>query len=486
MNIRTTSLALAIVSWCLPSVLHAAEGQVLLSIGEAFSASKTGERRSLTRGADIIEGDLLITQRGRLQVRMNDGGFIALQPNTRFLIENYRRDTSNEAADSALMRLIRGGIRSITGAIGKANRANYRLVTQVATIGIRGTTFKLLYCEGDCNGMKDGLYASGGEGSIVIANDAGELIIEAGQNAYVASADSAPVLSAIDPPVADIAQTDGEAEAIADAATKMEFIAGEAVFQGTTSGVSAVAPLRQAAVTYNGSVVFDEVLEQGIGSASAVRGGDIAELNMALNSNGGIIGISGVDDNGDAGALFFTNVQNAATDGKLYLGRWTAATATAFTTGGFSETVELDASDSVHFITGVNEAFVPSSGSATYTFSGLATPSTDSSNFIGEGITAGQISVNFGTQEVAASIQVAHNGTYAVSTSGFLNFSNPELFGTSGIATGPACSSSCAASVEGFLSGNTGGMPDRLGAAYEIHTGDRTGINGVGGFNLSQ
>lgn len=484
MKKRVFSAAVLAVASMLPAASQAAEGKVLLSIGEAFGESPSGERRALTRGADIAEGDTLVTEQGRMQVRMNDGGFIALQPRTRFQIEEYHQEPDNVANDSALMRLIRGGIRSVTGAIGKTHRTNYRLVTKVATIGIRGTTFKLLYCEANCKGLPDGLYASGGEGSIVVANEAGELVLAAGQNAYVASADTMPVLTSVDPAVADIAQTDGDAEEIAALATKLEFVAGEAVFQGSTSGIAAVVPLHQGAVAYDGNIVFDDAVEQGIGLATGIRGSDLTDLNVALNADGGIIGIAGRDSNGDVGAIFVTNVVNAASDGELYMGRWTSATASAFTSGGFGETVDLDAGDNMHFIAGVNEAYVPSSGSATYSFGGLATPSTDSTGGIGGGITAGQISVNFGTQEVSTSIQVSHHGAYALSTSGYLDFSSPESFATSGHATGSACSASCAASVEGFLSGDAGGVPARVGAVYEIQTGDRAGIIGVGGFNL--
>lgn len=484
MNIQIRSAVLAVVVGLIPSVGAAAEGKVLLAIGDSFAESKAGAKRRLDRGTVISEGDTLVTERGRMQVRMIDGAFIALQPNTRFQIESYRHQPQSAASDSAFMRLLRGGIRSITGAIGKSQRSSYRLTTKVATIGIRGTTFKLLYCDGDCADLPNGLYASGGEGTISVTNGAGELILGAGQNAYVASADVAPVLTSVDPVVADIAQSSSDAESIAEDATKLEFIAGEAVFQGSTSGISAVIPLRQGAVAYNGSVVFDDVAEQGIGLASAIRGTDLTELNAAVNAEGGIIGIAGTDTNGDSGAIFLTGVANAATDGQLYLGRWTSATATAFTSGGFGETVELDAGDSVHFVVGVNEAFVPSNGTATYAFSGMATPSTDSAGRIGGGITSGDISVNFGTQEVAANLQIAHDGNYAVSTSGFLGFAKPENFSTSGFASGPACSGSCAASIDGFLSGNAGSFPARVGAAYEIQTGDRAGITGVGGFNL--
>ena len=45
------------------------------------------------------------------------------------------------ADGTLLFNFIRGGMRTVSGAIGKVNRNNYRVQTPVATIGIRGTSY---------------------------------------------------------------------------------------------------------------------------------------------------------------------------------------------------------------------------------------------------------------------------------------------------------------------------------------------------------
>lgn len=49
-----------------------------------------------------------------------------------------------------MVRLIKGGLRAITGAIGKAKPEAVRINTATATVGIRGTSFDARICDSDC------------------------------------------------------------------------------------------------------------------------------------------------------------------------------------------------------------------------------------------------------------------------------------------------------------------------------------------------
>jgi hypothetical protein len=51
----------------------------------------------------------------------------------------------------AFFRLLKGGFRSVSGLIGKANHDDYRVSTPVATIGIRGTRYGARLCQGECS-----------------------------------------------------------------------------------------------------------------------------------------------------------------------------------------------------------------------------------------------------------------------------------------------------------------------------------------------
>jgi hypothetical protein len=75
-------------------------------------------------------------------------------------------------------------MRTITGAIGKADRKTYRLDTAVATIGIRGTEYAVAY--------GNSITVTTNSGSVEICNTAGCLLVEAGQSAYVPDANTLP------------------------------------------------------------------------------------------------------------------------------------------------------------------------------------------------------------------------------------------------------------------------------------------------------
>ena len=103
-----------------------------------------------------------MTGKGRAQLKLTDGGFVALDPNTEYVIEDYRFDQASSDSGRSFFNLVRGGVRFVTGAIGKVKRKNWRMRTAVATIGIRGTGAYARY--GD-DSLKD-LFVDVSEGTL--------------------------------------------------------------------------------------------------------------------------------------------------------------------------------------------------------------------------------------------------------------------------------------------------------------------------------
>lgn len=189
-TLRIVSLLLtAALVWSGP--LHAADaaGKIIFVSGEASARSADDQDRPLKRGTEVYSGDTLITGEGRIQIRFSDGGFVSIQPNSRFAIDAYQFG-ADAADDQSRLKLLKGGLRAVTGTIGVRSKETYSVDTPVATIGVRGTAYSALYCEGDCppadgTPPADGLYVGTGEGTIIIANAFGTLDVTAGQSAYV-------------------------------------------------------------------------------------------------------------------------------------------------------------------------------------------------------------------------------------------------------------------------------------------------------------
>lgn len=114
------------------------------------TAQRTGDvPRFIAKGDVLEEGDMITTgTRGFAVIGLRDGAKFTLRPNTAFAIDRYRHDAGEE---SAVMRLLKGGLRAVTGLIGKRNPAGITIGTATATIGIRGTDFDARICDVDCD-----------------------------------------------------------------------------------------------------------------------------------------------------------------------------------------------------------------------------------------------------------------------------------------------------------------------------------------------
>ena len=66
----------------------AAAGKIEFAVGNVVALNSTGSSRSLAKGTEINSGDTIQTQDGRAQLRFSDGGYISLQPNTEFKVED--------------------------------------------------------------------------------------------------------------------------------------------------------------------------------------------------------------------------------------------------------------------------------------------------------------------------------------------------------------------------------------------------------------
>ncbi len=172
-------------------------GKVLLAIGEV-KVSRGGQTIPLTKGASLQAGDGVITGvASNAQLRMSDGAVIALRAQSEFKINQYNFNGKTDGSEKAELSLVKGGVRAVTGAIGRENKDNLKINAVVATVGIRGTGFNINVCEGNCfnpdkTPVKDGLYAGVFEGKIVVKNEASVEAVGVNQYLYVADKDTAP------------------------------------------------------------------------------------------------------------------------------------------------------------------------------------------------------------------------------------------------------------------------------------------------------
>lgn len=128
--------------------LAAPAGEVEFAQGLASAQQGSQSPRFLSKGDVLQEGDVLNTgAKGFAIIAFPDGSKVTLRPNTSFAIDQYNAAAGQEAA---FFRLLKGGMRAITGAIGRTKPDAVRFSTSTATIGIRGTSFDARICDADC------------------------------------------------------------------------------------------------------------------------------------------------------------------------------------------------------------------------------------------------------------------------------------------------------------------------------------------------
>lgn len=150
-------------------------GKVLMSLGDV-KVTRSGQTIALKKGDTVQAGDVILTgPTSNAQVRMTDGAIIAIRSQTEFKINEYQFNGKADGSEKASLSLVKGGVRAVTGVIGRENKDNLKVDGVVATIGIRGTGFNIVYCQGNCSNAdktpaKDGLYAGVFEGKVTVAN----------------------------------------------------------------------------------------------------------------------------------------------------------------------------------------------------------------------------------------------------------------------------------------------------------------------------
>ena len=155
------------------------------------------KEKKLGMNSVLYEHDLVITSADSYAVlAFKDKGIMTLQEKTKFEIKEFKY-TKNEKTDRAVYNFITGGLRVLSGKIGKVNKQNFSIKTPVATIGIRGTGFDLVYKgnkSANCSVLDDkkctkasGLKAYVWNSEIVQTNASGSFKLKENQSNNIAS-----------------------------------------------------------------------------------------------------------------------------------------------------------------------------------------------------------------------------------------------------------------------------------------------------------
>ncbi len=192
---KKISVLLALMALFFTDLVLAA-GAVATSVTGAVQVQTgTGAPRPVRQGDEFLQGETISTGANSAAVlKFDDGQVVALTSNSRMTITAYQYNPATESGN-VLLSLVTGGMRAITGLIGRRspNQVAYRAAS--ATIGIRGT---------------DGTIATNGTDVVVTVTDGG-MILRAEGLVLVITANEAVLFRPGQPPVrGSIASVDGQ------------------------------------------------------------------------------------------------------------------------------------------------------------------------------------------------------------------------------------------------------------------------------------
>lgn len=138
--------ALLLAGICGLAMAGQVAGTVINLSGPLMAQKADGKVKLLAVRSEVEQGDTLVSEKNTYaQIKFIDNSEITLKPNSTFKVEAFAFDAGKPEGDSASFNLVKGGLRSITGLLGKRNKEKFQLKTPTATIGIRGTTFVVEY-----------------------------------------------------------------------------------------------------------------------------------------------------------------------------------------------------------------------------------------------------------------------------------------------------------------------------------------------------
>ncbi len=437
---QRSAMAVAIAA-CFPgAVLAAGVARVDFASGNVAAISVDGKSRALAKGSEIEVGETISTQAGRAQLRFSDGAYMSLQPQTEFKIEEFKFSGKAEPSDNIVMNLLKGGMRTITGLIGRNNRNAYRLKTDVATIGIRGTEYTVKYTNSIEVFVADGV--------VSVENQSGSFTVPGGSGVMVSNqqtppqqTDQKPVL----PPESPSQQEqEKQQQQVADPVNPI---------QESSPPVPTVAQLLTGTITGHWAVVHP-------GNYFTVG------LNQAITLDAAGTMTSFVDTFEGTATASAGSASSSGNDGVIAWGRWANGTIQGnhVVLSGLNT---IDPDSALHYVVGLPAANLPT-GSATYSMISMigATPP---SSFESVTLDSSTLSINFGSSSGTFHAGFTVNGSAVTTMAPGVAFSvasGGRLIQTgSGNMSGPFCTQNIG--LQGFLAGEAAA---RAGMAYILST----------------
>jgi hypothetical protein len=459
-------LLVLLVAACLPAVAGANNaGSVDFASGNVMVVYSNGNRETLTKGMQLSVSDTVRTGwRGMAHIRFTDGGYVSVQKNSVFRIDEYEYNDPAQASPVAtkntnkgFFSLLSGGFRAITGFLGAEN---YQIRTPVATIGIRGTKY---FAE-----LGRSLTFNVADGAIEVCNTAGCQFFRENEFGYIEN--NASLITRLRDMGLDVVVSEEKGSTIETVERDEAFtfkITEVVNDDGEPIVLAATGPSCSNANCVAAFGWVDSIGNYNVTNTTGLTG--TFENSALISHDGGNRGMV-------ADAVGSATAQSAGSTPDIAWGRWTGGT----TSAGFS---------AVHYVVGTPTPNVNSlTGARSFSVSGFTTPTTTISGLGAFNGVSGNLNADFTNAAVTLDFTVDYaNADYRLSAASFSPlFISPDgaFAGSVSVAGGlPSAGSAanscdfggCTGAISGFFAGANA---SNAGLTYHVdgfNAGDMTG-----------
>lgn len=462
--------------------VFAVAGKFQFVNGEVQVINAAGAQHKVQKGDSIDEGDTVASAAdGFAQIKMEDGGFFAVRPDTQFKVDTFQFNGKTDGSEQGVFSLIKGSLRSVTGLIGKVHRDNYKINTATSVIGIRGSGADV----GHSDAIGTAVRTLFGGHSLT---SGGKTVVTGPGQVALAPPGEAPKIVPNFPfntstSAAGGGNGNGEKSSGSEKASGGESEKTDQEPTETAAPEKVIIPIKDtsgnnftnpeivttahpAVGNYGHEVIGPYPLSGGGYSIYNPYSDSEPNTSYLFDSNNNLVEVNAV-----FGSSIYTSTAKfsggvaketyKSSDGGVYLGRWVGGSATNTYTGGYpgesnnSSTVNFGPG-SLHWLVSVNPAsgLVQSlSGTSNYSLVAKTSP-TDALGNVGHLLDTSSLTADFTNQKVNLSLFVnfetgnsvyvsSQNKSFAVTTGQGISISGNHAWGSGSVAcTGADCSTS--------------------------------------------
>ncbi|MEK9825308.1 MAG: FecR family protein [Methylotenera sp.] len=161
-------------------------GVITKASGSVLVMTDANHQLALAEGDEVCSGDRIVAaENSQAKITFSDGALLHVLQNTEINIVDYYYASATPEQSRSVVSLLKGDIRSVSGAISKINPEQYAIKTPAATIRVIGTDFMVTHLPENNEGLLTGTYTKVISGEVNVISKLTKILLRAGESSHV-------------------------------------------------------------------------------------------------------------------------------------------------------------------------------------------------------------------------------------------------------------------------------------------------------------